>query len=102
MENDAMSSFTSQLQALRRQRKMPLAAVARLIGMAASNLTTALKGRNDVRASTLDAVAAALDAEWVLVPREHLAPVQRLLAGKDTGPDRQARTSVEMLLEAEA
>ncbi|WP_454726540.1 MULTISPECIES: helix-turn-helix domain-containing protein [Cupriavidus] len=94
-----MTSFHTQLQARRAARKASLAEVARLIGMAPSNLTTALSGKSDVRASTLEAIGAALDAEWVLVPREHLLAVRRLLEGKDSGPDRDARTSVEMFLE---
>lgn len=66
--------------------------------MAASNLSVALSGRQDVRASTLNSIAAALDAEWVLVPRERLADVRQLLAGKAAGPDRTAPTSVDLLL----
>ncbi len=97
-----MASFYDQLQARRAARKSSLGEVARLIGMAPSNLTTALSGRSDVRASTLEAVGAALDAEWVLVPREHLLAVKRLIEGKDSGPDREAKTSVEMFLEQES
>ncbi|MGO4156327.1 helix-turn-helix domain-containing protein [Cupriavidus basilensis] len=97
-----MASFYDQLQARRATRKSSLGEVARLIGMAPSNLTTALSGRSDVRASTLEAVGAALDAEWVLVPREHLLAVKRLVEGKDSGPDREAKTSVEMFLEQES
>ncbi|MBX3219739.1 MAG: helix-turn-helix domain-containing protein [Labilithrix sp.] len=90
--------FYEQLQGLRRQRRVKLADAARVIGMAASNLATAIQGKHDVRASTLEAIAAALDADWVLVPREHRLAVQRLLEGKGTGPDQEAKTSVELLL----
>ncbi len=78
---------------------MTLASVAGLIGMAASNLTTVMKGKHDVRASTLEAIAAALDAEWVLVPRECRAAVDRIFEGKSIGPDHEAKTSVELVLE---
>lgn len=97
-----MASFYDQLQSLRAARKSSLRDIARLIGMAASNLTTALSGRHDVRASTLEAVGAALHAEWVLVPREHLLAVRRLIEGKDSGPDHEAKTSVEMFLGQES
>ncbi len=66
--------------------------------MAAPNLSVALSGKQDVRASTLEAIATALDAEWVLVPREHLAdsPAHRERQGRR--PDRAAPTSVDLLL----
>lgn len=93
-----MSDFNHQLRALRKLRKLSLMEVGRLIGMASSNLSVALSGKQDVRASTLDAIASALDAEWVLVPKEHLAEVRQTLAGKAAGPDRGAPTSVDLLL----
>ncbi|MGO4282485.1 helix-turn-helix domain-containing protein [Cupriavidus sp. RAF20_2] len=93
-----MSSFAAQLGQFRKARGLSLGAVGRLIGMAAPNLSVALSGKQDVRGSTLEAIATALDAEWVLVPREHLAEVQRTVSGKATGPDRAAPTSVDLLL----
>lgn len=93
-----MSAFLLQLRSLRKVRELSLADIGRTIGMASSNLSVALSGRQDVRASTLDAIASALDAEWVLVPREHLADVRQTLAGKAAGPDRAAPTSVDLLL----
>jgi transcriptional regulator with XRE-family HTH domain len=92
-------AFLTQLQVLRKARKITLAKVGQRIGMAPSNLATVLSGKHDVRASTLEAIAAALDAEWVLVPREHHVAVQRLVAGQGTGPDLDAKTSVELLRE---
>lgn len=41
----------------------------------------------DARVSTIDALAAGLDAEWVLVPRHLVPEVNRLLQGKTIGPD---------------
>ena len=41
----------------------------------------------DARVSTIDALAAGLDAEWVLVPRHLIPEVNRLLQGKPIGPD---------------
>ncbi|WP_454766619.1 helix-turn-helix domain-containing protein [Cupriavidus campinensis] len=93
-----MPAFATQLRQLRTARGLSLSEVGRLIGMAAPNLSVALNGKQDVRASTLDAIATALDAEWVLVPREHLAEIQRIVAGKAQGPDRAAPTSVDLLL----
>ncbi|PLP99699.1 transcriptional regulator [Cupriavidus pauculus] len=93
-----MSALHIQLRSLRTLRQLSLAAIGRTIGMASSNLSVALSGKQDVRASTLNAIAAALDAEWVLVPKEHLAEVRQTLAGKAAGPDRAAPTSVDLLL----
>jgi DNA-binding Xre family transcriptional regulator len=93
-------SFTSQLRALLGRRDVTLTALAPRIGMARSNLTAALSGRHDTRASTLEAVAFALDAQWVLVPREQVENVQRVLEGKSLGPDRDAKTAAELFMES--
>lgn len=93
-----MASFLDQLRQLRDRRDISLNALAQLVGMAPPNLSTALSGRADVRSSTLSALASALDAEWVLVPRDQAPAVRRLLEGKESGPDREAPTSVDLLL----
>lgn len=93
-----MPALHVQLRALRKRRGFTLEDIGRVIGMAASNLSIALSGKQDVRASTLNAIAAALDADWVLVPREHMDEVRQLLTGKAAGPDRTAPTSVDLLL----
>lgn len=97
-----MAAFDSQLRSLRKLRGLSLADIGRVIGMAASNLSVALSGKQDVRASTLSAIATALDAEWVLVPREQVDEVRQVLSGKSAGPDRAAPTSVDLLLGDEA
>lgn len=61
--------------------------VAQLTGIAAPHVSTMLKGQKDVQASTLAALADAVDAEWVLVPKHLMPEVQRLLSGKAVGPD---------------
>ena len=95
-------SFTAQLRALIGRRGVTVTALAPRVGMARTNLTAALSGRHDTRASTLEAVAFALDAQWVLVPREQLANVQRVLEGKGLGPDREAKTAAELFMESES
>lgn len=71
--------FTDQLAALRTRRRMSLAAIGGRIGMAVPNLSAILRGRGDTKASTLAAVASALEAEWVLVPKEQLQHVRHVL-----------------------
>jgi hypothetical protein len=56
-----------------------------------------LASGRDMRASTLDALASALDAQWVLVPKHLVPEVERLLSGKGIGPD-DAPSSIERLL----
>ena len=93
-------SFVSQIRALIARRKVTVTALAPRIGMARPNLTAALSGRHDTRASTLDAVAFALDAEWVLVPQEFGEEVRRVLEGKGQGPDRDAKSAADLFLES--
>lgn len=93
-----MPSVYEHLRQLRERRALSLAAIGKLIGMAPSNLSAALSGKQDVRVSTLNSIAAALDAEWVLVPREQLDAVRQVLSGKAAGPDRAAPTSIDLLL----
>ncbi|MES2071716.1 MAG: XRE family transcriptional regulator [Pseudomonadota bacterium] len=61
--------------------------IAKLVAMAPSNASNSLSGKIDVRASTLEAFADALDAKWMLVPRHLLPEIERLLSGKSIGPD---------------
>lgn len=92
-------SFVEHVKALLARRGMSVTALSELTGIARPNLSATLAGRHDARSNTLDALAAGLDAQWVLVPKEHLAAVRQVLAGKGTGPDLQAPSAVEMFLE---
>ena len=91
-------SYLSQLKHLIAQRGISMSRLAELVGMARPNLSATLAGKHDARGVTLNALAAALDADWVLVPKEHLLAVQRVLEGKDTGPDRTAKSAVELFV----
>jgi transcriptional regulator with XRE-family HTH domain len=92
-------SFIDQLRRLVAQRGTTPARLAGLVGIARPNLVTTLSGKHDTRGSTLEAIAGALDAQWVLVPKEHLAAVRQVLEGRDTGPDRDAKGAVDLFLE---
>lgn len=94
-------SFVEQLKGLMKARRARVTDLAPVLGMARQNLSAALSGRHDVRASTLEGVAAALDSEWVLVPREHLLAVQQILAGKGSGPDQSAKSAAELFMEGQ-
>ena len=92
-------SFIDKLNRLLRQRGTPVARLAELVGMARPNLVTTLSGKHDSRGSTLDALASALEAQWVLVPKERLPEVERVLEGHGAGPDYGAQSAVELFLE---
>ncbi|CAG9167673.1 helix-turn-helix domain-containing protein [Cupriavidus pampae] len=83
---------------MRRQRKITIADLSRVVGMAAQNLSAILQGKKDSRASTFESLAAAMEAEWVLVPKERLMEVRQILEGKGSGPDRAARSSLDVFL----
>lgn len=91
-------SYIDQIRALLSRRGMSVTELGELTGIARPNLSATLAGRHDPRSNTMDALAAGLDAQWVLVPKEHLAAVRQVLAGKGTGPDHQAPSAAEMFL----
>lgn len=91
-------SFIDQIRALLSRRDMSVTALSELTGIARPNLSATLAGRHDARSHTLDALAAGVDAQWVLVPKEYLAAVRQILAGKGTGPDLGAPSAAEMFL----
>jgi transcriptional regulator with XRE-family HTH domain len=79
-------SFVVQLADLRKKRGIKMADLGVLVGMKRSNLSATLAGRHDTRGSTLEGLAAGLDAQWVLVPKEKIVEVQRVLARGDAEP----------------
>jgi DNA-binding Xre family transcriptional regulator len=91
-------SFLIQLKQLVARRGTTPARLAAMVGIARPNLVTTLSGKHDTRGSTLEAIASALDAEWVLVPKEQRAAVQQVLEGRDAGPDREAKGAVDLFL----
>jgi transcriptional regulator with XRE-family HTH domain len=97
-------TFTDQLAALRAHRRISLAAVGAIVGMAVPNLSAVLRGRGDTKASTLASIASALDAEWVLVPKARIDEVRRVMegngsmvdAGAGAAPNNIARRTIEI------
>jgi transcriptional regulator with XRE-family HTH domain len=90
--------FTDQLAALRAHRRLSLAAIGGIVGMAVPNLSAVLRGRGDTKASTLESIASALDATWLLVPNEHREAVQRAMASNETGAHPYTLTASESAL----
>nr|WKF61589.1 hypothetical protein HUO10_006120 [Paraburkholderia busanensis] len=92
-------SFLPQIKSLLSERAISTTALGELLGIARSNLSATLAGKHDARGSTLEALAAGLEAEWVLVPKEHLAAVTQVLEGKGAGPDLDAKSAAELFLQ---
>lgn len=90
-------AFLEQLSARRKALKRPVREVAAYVAMDSANVYRLLAGNRDVRASTLDALAAALDAKWVLVPKHLLPEIERVLLGMSPVPD-EIPSSVQRML----
>jgi transcriptional regulator with XRE-family HTH domain len=80
------------LNARRAQSNRTLQQLHDMTGIATSSVSKLLSGKSEAKSGTLEALADALDADWVLVPRHLLPEVQRLLSGKAIGPDAAPST----------
>lgn len=88
--------LSEQLSARRAQSDRTLLQIHDVTGLATSSVSKLLSGKSEAKAGTLEALADALDATWVLVPKHLLPEVQRLLSGKAIGPD-EAPSTVDQL-----
>lgn len=82
----AADGLTAALIALRKQRGLTQAALARRLGVAAPHLSRIEHG-TDPRLSTFVDIARELGAEPILIPKEHLAAVRSVLADLSGSPD---------------
>jgi len=90
-----------QLQQRRAQLGRTLQSLSGLTAMSVPQVSNALNGRVDSRLSTLEALADALDASLVVVPKHLMPELARLLAGKAIGPDDVPSTVDRFLAGAE-
>ncbi len=86
-----ISALGAALQAMRKQKGLSRQALAERTGGLRSHVSAIEKGTVNPRASTLIALAAALGAEWVLLPRGEAAEA-RGLAGPSRKPETPAST----------
>ncbi|QKY11982.1 helix-turn-helix domain-containing protein [Janthinobacterium lividum] len=86
-----------QLQQYRSFQGKTLQSLSNLTGMSVPQVSNALSGKVDSRLSTYEALADAMDASLVLIPKHLLPEVARLLSGKSIGPDNIPST-VDRLL----
>lgn len=80
-------TFSKQLSDRREQLGCTLQQIHDLTGIAMSSVSKLLNGKSEARSGTLHALADALNANWVLVPKHLIPEVERLLTGKVIGPD---------------
>ncbi len=80
-------TVSEQLHQRRTQLGKTLQDIASLTAISVPQVSNALSGKVDSRLSTAEALANALDASLVVVPKHLLPEVQRLLSGKAIGPD---------------
>ena len=80
-------TILEQLQQRRCQLGKTLQNLASLTAMSVSQISNALSGKVDSRLTTFIALADAMDASLVLIPKHLLPEVSRLLSGKTIGPD---------------
>lgn len=64
-------------RALRQQRGLTQASLARLSGTNQATISNVERGAIEARSSTLERIVTALDAELVLVPKDRVAAVRR-------------------------
>ncbi|RXZ32338.1 XRE family transcriptional regulator [Oxalobacteraceae bacterium CAVE-383] len=76
-----------QLKNRRGKLGKTLQSLADLTAMSVPQVSNALNGKVDSRLSTLEALADAMDASLVVIPKHLLPEVSRLLSGKTIGPD---------------
>lgn len=61
--------------------------LATLTGMSVPQVSNVLGGKVDARLGTVEALANAMGASVVVIPKHLLPEVERLLSGKAIGPD---------------
>jgi transcriptional regulator with XRE-family HTH domain len=86
-----------QLQQRRHQLGKTLQSLASLTAMSVPQVSNVLAGKVDSRLGTVEALADAMDASLVLIPKHLLPEVSRLLSGKSIGPD-DVPSTVDRLL----
>lgn len=76
-----------QLQQRRTAQGKTLQYLATLTGMSVPQVSNVLGGKVDARLGTIEALANAMEASVVVIPKHLLPEVERLLSGKAIGPD---------------
>ncbi|SAK79147.1 hypothetical protein AWB77_03846 [Caballeronia fortuita] len=91
-------SFLTQFESLMLQRGVTLKTLAERMGMSVPAVSSSLVRMDSDANSTLLALAAAMEAEWILVPKEHVRELKRLPDRDGTAPDYSALSAAELFL----
>ena len=79
-------SVVAQIRRRRADLGRSQAEVARWAGLKQSEVSVIERGKQDPRVTRAERIARAVDAELMLIPKEKLAAVQRLLSGSAGRP----------------
>ena len=85
-------NFFSQLNTYRKSLGKTVLSISQLTGMPSSHISNVLNGKKNAQAETLNALAGALNTEWMLIPQHIVPEVERLLSGKPIAPDQLPST----------
>lgn len=76
--SNQLSTLGAALQAMRKQKGLSQEALAKRTGDIQSHISAIEKGAVNPSASTLIALASALGAEWLLIPKNQIGTARRL------------------------
>jgi transcriptional regulator with XRE-family HTH domain len=96
LRTDQLSALGAALRAVRKQKGLRQKALAKRTGGLERHISAIENGTIDPSAATLIALAAALGAEWLLIPRAEAAPARRL-AGLSGTPGTPSGTGDESM-----
>ena len=85
-------TFHDQLDALRRLRRLTLAAIGERMAVGKEQVSRLCSGSRDAKVSSMQAAAAAVNSVWVLVPQESY-PAGRKVLDKHAARRTSARAS---------
>ena len=92
----AIDDLAKTLKAARQRRQLSQRALSRFVGLPQAQISKIENAAVDLRASTLVALARALEMDVILVPRQHLPAVNSIIASgrrpADATPPRPAYT----------
>ncbi|MFL9927253.1 helix-turn-helix transcriptional regulator [Herbaspirillum lusitanum] len=90
-------NIIDQLKKRRENQGKTLDDLSQLTDLASTTISQILSGKRNSRIGTCELLAAAMDAQLVLIPNHLMPEVNRLLSGKTIGPD-DVPTAAELIL----
>jgi transcriptional regulator with XRE-family HTH domain len=95
-----MPTVAEQLKKRRLEMNIVLEDLANATLIAPGAISQILNGKRDARLSSCESLAAAMNANLMVIPYHLMPEVNRLLSGQAIGPD-DVPTAAEMILRGE-